>query len=357
VRGDSFEVVACGVDDLTIGFDMTGSRSIRRLEETPGVDSRRGKMLGDRSSWGSFAHLLGRSVSFWRRETSRLYVQAKLADEGCLCRLKDLGGAVEQLLERMALVGVESFEPAWVTRIDVAVDAVCRPADGKLLLDALAACRPPNGWRTRSVGVPRSTVYFSARVKDDAKARAYCRNLKTKEGEPFGRIRLEAQARYDPLNAMLDEVVEPSFGVAVWLSRFGGLDGRVTRVAREVQTSEIAAMVEKGLMTYAQGERMAMFLDVERLGLARGYYKPSVLTSRAREARGLGLAANDPGVDGFTADVGVLTRAYREAVERETEGRTPPTSAAGGHRAAQAAGSPAAASEAAGVESLPFPGL
>jgi len=128
VRGDSFEVVACGVDDLTIGFDMTGSRSIRRLEETPGVDSRRGKMLGDRSSWGSFAHLLGRSVSFWRRETSRLYVQAKLADEGCLCRLKDLGGAVEQLLERMALVGVESFEPAWVTRIDVAVDAVCRPA-------------------------------------------------------------------------------------------------------------------------------------------------------------------------------------------------------------------------------------
>jgi hypothetical protein len=159
----------------------------------------------------------------------------------------------------------------------VAVDAVCRPSRGKLLLDALEACRLPNGWRTRSVGMPRSTVYFSARVRDDVKARAYCRNLKTKEGEPFARIRLEAQARYEPLDSMLEEVIEPSFGAAVWESRFGGLEGSVTRLAREVQTDQIAGRVGKGEMTYAQGERMGMFLDLERLGLARAYYKSSVM--------------------------------------------------------------------------------
>ena len=90
----AFEIVACGVDDLTIGFDMTGSRSLGRLNEMPGLASRRGKMLGDRASWGAFAHLLGRSVSFWRSETRRLYVQAKLAEEGRLCPLSSLREAV-----------------------------------------------------------------------------------------------------------------------------------------------------------------------------------------------------------------------------------------------------------------------
>jgi hypothetical protein len=145
VSGASFVVAECGVDDLTIGFDMTGSGCIGRLEAMSGFEGRRGKMLGDRSSWGSFAHLLGRSVSFWRRETSRLYVQAKLAADGALCPLSELRGAVHELLTRMAFVGITTYEPAWVTRLDVAVDADCSPADGKLLLDALEACRLPNG--------------------------------------------------------------------------------------------------------------------------------------------------------------------------------------------------------------------
>ena len=31
-----FEIVACGVDDVTIGFDMSGSRSVARLNEMTG---------------------------------------------------------------------------------------------------------------------------------------------------------------------------------------------------------------------------------------------------------------------------------------------------------------------------------
>jgi hypothetical protein len=198
VSAPRFEIVGCGVDDLTLGFDMTGSGCIWHLNEMPGLPSRRGKILGDKGMWGGFVHLLGRSVSFWRQETSRLYVQAKLADEGELCPLDGLCAAVEGLFERMAIVGLVCFESVWVTRVDVAVDGRCRPEDGRLLLDGLEGCRPPNGWRTRSVGVPRSTVYFSARASEDVKARAYCRNLKMKTGEPFGLIRLEAEQRFEP---------------------------------------------------------------------------------------------------------------------------------------------------------------
>src|ERR1700690_958361 len=95
------------------------------------------------------------------------------------------------LEQRMAVVCLESFERQWVTRLDVSVDLECSPPDGKLLLDALEATRLPGGKRVTVDGQPRSTVYFRPRASDDVLARAYCRNLKTRKGEPFGRIRLE----------------------------------------------------------------------------------------------------------------------------------------------------------------------
>src|SRR6266581_6599742 len=189
---DRFDAVAYGVDDLTLGFDMEGSPSVRDLDARPGSQTRRGKMLGEPTSWGRWAHLLGRSVSFWKADTKRLYVQAKLGDEGELCPPRDIAERTQALVERMGVVGLVSYERPWVTRVDVAVDAECESADGKLLLDALEAVRLPNGWRTTSTGNPRSTVYFRARATEHVHARAYCRNLKTKNGEAFGRIRLEA---------------------------------------------------------------------------------------------------------------------------------------------------------------------
>jgi hypothetical protein len=311
---EAFEVIGYGIDDLTIGFDMTGSRSLGRLNEMPGLMMRRGKMLGDRASWGAFAHLFGRSVSFWRPETSRLYVQAKLAPEGELCSPVELRLAVDRLLERMAVVGVVSYEPAWVTRLDVAVDARCRPEDGKLLLDALEACRPPNGWRTRSVGVPRSTVYFSARASDDVKARAYCRNLKLKMGQPFGLIRLEAEQRFEPGDCLLDLALDPSYPSMIWKSRYGGLAGTITRLGREVQVAAIAERVVEGQLTFAQGERLSMFLDLERLGLATSYYPKSVGATRRREAAKLGYAANEISL-AIDVDLDALLRPYCAVVE------------------------------------------
>jgi len=314
MSGHRFEIVACGVDDLTIGLDMTGSRSIARLNEMEGLSSRRGKMLGSYSSWGKFAHVLGRSVCFWRRETHRLYVQAKLRDDA-LAPLDSLRDAVAALFERMALVGIESYEPAWITRIDVAADGRCLPEDGKLLLDALEACRPPNGWRVRSVGVPRSTVYFSARATEHVKARSYCRNLKLKVGEPFGLIRLEAEQRYDPGVAPLESAFDPTFPADVWRSRFDGLSATISRLPREVQTIELARRVIAGELRYSQGERLSMLVDLERIGLDTAYYPKSVLSSRRAEARTFGLVASEIDCRPLEVDLSELLAPYQAAVD------------------------------------------
>jgi hypothetical protein len=308
-----FEVAGFGVDDVTLGFDMTGSRSIGRLNSMPGIETRWGKRLGERGSWGVWANAFGRSAAHWKPETCRLYVQAKLSAEGTLCCPRDFGAACQALFERMALVGVISYEPAWVTRLDVAVDAHCEPAAGKLLLDALEAARLPNGWRSSSVGNPRSTVYFKARASEKVKARAYCRNLKLKQGEPYGQIRLEAQERFEPGKCLLDRV-EVFFLVSIWNSRYGRLTGEVRRLNREVQTAELAERVAAGELSAGEGERVSMLLDLERLGLAQSYYSPAMYAARRRLATQLGFSANQAGTDALIVNLDALLAPYAETV-------------------------------------------
>ena len=310
----AFTVVAYGVDDLTLGFDMTGSRSLGRLNEMPGVSTRRGKMLGQAASWGAWSHVLGRSAAFWKSDTSRLYVQAKLAPAGELCGPAEVGRGVKELMERMAIVGVVSFEEPWITRIDVAVDAECAPADGKLLLDALEAVRLSNGWRTTSVGNPRSTVYFRARQTEKVYARAYCRNLKTKQGAPFGLIRLEAEARFDPKQVLLAAVSSPEFVPFIWTSRYGGLASTVTRLAREAQAIELGRRIGAGELRYAEAERLHLFLELERLGIAASSYPKATLATRRRDAVRLGFAAGDVGQASIDVELAALLEPYARAV-------------------------------------------
>ena len=312
---DRFVPVAYGVDDITLGFDMTGSGSVARLNDLPGNATRRGKMLGSRTSWGQWAHLLGRSASFWKSDTCRLYVQAKLAPPNELCAPRNVAREIDALTERMAVVGLMSWEPPWVTRLDVAVDARCNPADGKLLLDGLEAARLPRGWRTTSTGSPRSTVYFRSRVSDHVRARAYCRNLKMREGEPYGLIRLEAEERYAPKDLMLEAASAPAFLGWLWESRFGGLASEVVRLGREVQAIEIGARMREGELRYAEAERLHLFLELERLGIASGCYPKSIYAARRREARKLGFAANDYGSDPVVVELVDLLRPYANAVQ------------------------------------------
>ncbi len=307
----AFTPVGYGIDDLTLGFDMEGSPSIRRLNELSGSQTRRGKMLGEPTSWGKWAHLLGRSVSFWKSDTNRLYVQAKLAPDGELCSPPDFGGEVKALMERMAVVGVVSYESPWVTR----VDAACASADGKLLLDTLEAVRLPNGWRTTSTGVPRSTVYFRGRASEHVYARAYCRNLKTKTGEAFGLIRLEAEQRFDPKECPLEYVERPEFAGMIWKARYANLASTVTRLAREVQAVEIAERMRLGDLTHGQAERLHLFLDLERLGLASQTYPKSIYSARRREATKLGYSANESGRESIVVALADLIASYVRTVD------------------------------------------
>jgi hypothetical protein len=310
-----FDAVAYGVDDLTLGFDMEGSPSVPALNAAPGSQTRRGKMLGEPASWGRWAHLLGRSVSFWKSDTKRLYVQAKLADDGQLCPPREIAEQSQALMERMAAVGIVSYERPWATRVDVAVDADCDSTDGKLLLDALEAARLPNGWRTTSTGIPRSTVYFRGRASDHVHARAYCRNLKTKSGDPFGRIRLEAEQRFDPKQCPLEYVEQPAFIAGIWKGRYANLASKVTRLAREVQVMELAERMRQGKLSHGQAERLHLFLDLERLGLARQCYRGSVYSARRREVAKLGYSTSESGQDALDVDLAELLTAYVQAVD------------------------------------------
>ncbi len=301
-----FEVIRAGWDDVSIGFDLTGSGSIRRLNEMPGKDTRRGKMLGEQGSWGSWHHLLGRSVAFWKAENHRLYVQAKLVPADDLCAPEAFSERYQELLQRMAVVGVVAYEPAWVTRLDAAVDVRCEPQNGKALLDALDGARLPRGMRTEAMGKPRSTVNFLPRVRNEKVAVAYCRNLKNGTGEPFGLIRTEARCKFKPKEMMIEAVENPALAGFLWSTRYGGLSGTVTRLEREEQSMKFADKVRLGEIGYATAERMTAFLDYERLGLTDAVYPPSVATARRREARKLGLAANDVGTDALELELGQM---------------------------------------------------
>jgi hypothetical protein len=92
-------------------------------------------------------------------------------------------------------------------------------------------------------------------------------------------------------------VSDPEFPAEVWRGRYAAVSSTITRLAREVQTVEIADRVQTGELTYAQGERVSMFLDLERLGLAQRYYPKSVYTARKREARKLGYVACENGAE------------------------------------------------------------
>lgn len=270
-------------------------------------------MLGSTVSWGKWEPLIAGMATFWKADTKRVYLQAKLAPEGFLCPPELISGQVEALLERLAFIGIASWEPPWVTRLDVAVDGRCRPEDGRTLLDALASCRPPHGWRISEEGFPRSTVYFRAREGNDVKARAYCRNLRTKRGEPFGLIRLEAEQRFGPRELPLEYVQNPTFPRLLWEGRFARLANRITRLGRERQALASVAKVVAGDLSYAQAERMSMFLDVERLGLAPSFYPKAVHAARRREAARIGLASNEGGRPEVEYDLSQMMAPYQDA--------------------------------------------
>jgi hypothetical protein len=315
VIGRRFDVVGYGYDDITVYFDLSGSKSLGRIEEMPGRVSGTKKVLGSEASWGKFEPLLGRSYSFYMAQTRRLYVQWKPAQPGELLKPAEFEQSFKHLTHRLAVVGLESFVDPCCTRLDVAVDLACYPEDGKLLLDALHAARLPKGQRIDSAGQPRSTIYFRPRASNDILARAYCRNLKTGDGLPFGKIRLEAVNRFDPGEWPTRYCENGNVAAAMlWESRYGNtqVDGRISRIRREDQMVTLTQKARLGEMSVGEFERMNSFLDAERLGIAREVYGDRLYAERRREARKLGLSVNDAGEEPVDLDIGELLQPARE---------------------------------------------
>jgi hypothetical protein len=146
-------------------------------------------------------------------------------------------------------------------------------------------------------------------------ARAYCRNLKTKTGEPFGHIRLEAEHRFNPKQCPREHIEQPSFVAAIWKSRYAKLGSTVTRLAREVQAMELAERMRRGELTHGEAERLHLFLDLERLGLAGQCYRSSVYAARRRGATKLGFSASESGAERLDVQLGELLAPYVGAVD------------------------------------------
>lgn len=287
---------AHGVDDLTLVWDYSESPTLSKLLALPYVPSKYGRTLGEQGAFGAWQHALGHYATFSER-TKRLSVQLKLAESGELVKPSALAERVQRFVEGLAIRGVEPYEEPFVRRVDVTADLRCDPAVGRLLIDAMAAVRLDGGRRVEVMGDPRSTVYFKGRSGRAKQARVYDRNLLTGQGEPYGLIRLETQVMFEYGRALFAAIAKPSTLAALWLRRFGAdtVGANVHRIDREVQTVELARLVDARVLSVAALERMSAFLDLERAGIARTVYGAALYAHRRREARKLGLAVSDPG--------------------------------------------------------------
>ena len=86
---------------------------------------------------------------------------------------------------------------------------------------------------------------------------------------------------------------------------------------------KIAERVRRGELTHSQGERIGMFLELERLGLATAYYPKSVYAARRREAGKLGYSANESGTESLDVELAELLAPYVEAVANGHPGHRP----------------------------------
>jgi hypothetical protein len=78
---------------------------------------------------------------------------------------------------------------------------------------------------------------------------------------------------------------------------------------------ELGARMQRGELSHGEAERLHLFLDLERLGLAHQSYRKSVYALRRREAARLGYSANEIRSDGLDVELADLLAEYVRAVD------------------------------------------
>jgi hypothetical protein len=229
----------------------------------------------------------------------RLEVQAHLGPDGedDLCAPDDFSESFLNLQKRMALMGVLPVTEPRLMRCDPAVDVTyADPLAGMRALEVLRYARFPNGWYAQYEGPPPHTT-VSIKSGRSTVARAYCRNSKLGNGEPkFGKIRFEREQKFEWSKALAVSFLEhESSAEMFWASAFGlgQASGRVTRLAREVQTMKLIDRVVLGDISVTQYEQLSAFLDAERLGLTDRAYSKETARRRRILAKRLGVSPAD----------------------------------------------------------------
>lgn len=292
------EIVRAGIDDITLGLEMRGSRCITRVMELAkeGRATRYGQFqLGHEGEFGKFYNLLDRQFITWSPRSSRLYIQAKLAEKGELTPIGSLQDAVQGLLEKLAILGIVSYEEPFVTRLDVTVDGHFEnPAIGKALLGAMLSVRLPGQLVARPWGIPMTTVYHSL-PSGKVQARCYCRATKTGEGSTYSLIRLEREKKWEPGEQLLKDLT-PEVCKVIWDRHFLALvpeSARCSVLSEEALLMELRDRVKAGSLALAGAERVFLFLKAERVGVVGEIYSARKMAERRREARRLGLRLED----------------------------------------------------------------
>jgi hypothetical protein len=313
------------VDDVTVVLDMTGSRSLGKLQKLSedGRETRGGFVLDYEGSFGRRYSIAPPHFLWWMPGTRRLYVQLKrLGGVFGLVKLGSLQSKVTAAMLGLAELGLYSYEPLKVSRVDVAVDLrFDDPSAGKRLLEALHAAAWSDGYVGR---LEYATTVNVRRIRPGRKggriaARSYCRGtLHPELAAPHELVRLERERHFkaDAERPAIEELT-PERLSSIWLEVYGGVGNgeKLATVPMEELTMSILERVKAGEMGVAQAERVRFFLELERLGLARDYYSQTQYRARRAEARQLGITVEDALVSALDVELGELLRVAASGLE------------------------------------------
>jgi hypothetical protein len=320
------EIVQAGIDTISFYLSLEGSPAIEKISKLPSRPVKYGGyLLGEETSWGGWGHWFG-YTAIWRPERRRLYLHPKLVPDGQLCPIGELLDRTQNLIRRLAAIGIGSYGEPYVTRIDVAADGrfSCQRT-AKNLLHAIHGCRVPGGGRTEAMGDPIGTVYVLSRSGRDKQARVYDkgremrarapRNERDALPQPYRLIRAESIQRFAPEQMPLRVV--PLIARNLWRSRFTRIvpdeGGRSVVLPFDQIRGRIVQLVQRGALKPAQGERLRLFLELEATGEAESYYGAKQFSERRREARTRGLRVEDAGREAVDFDLGTIIASYDES--------------------------------------------
>jgi hypothetical protein len=292
----SFSVLQAGIDQVEIRLDLNGSGCLNRIEKWDQKPSGYGRVrLGSVGSFGKWEPLLGRSI-LWNCETQKLWVDLHPHEPGRLLPLAGLGAAVESVLEKLAFVGIASFCPVAVTRVDVTVDVMAASADlGRSLMVALQGARLDRGRVLHAPYADLRAVEMRGKGKGPKQAIVYDKGLE-RGYEKLGRnrwIRWEARRFWKGADAPMLSAMTADELRNIWLERFSGVAGGRTINGGIAMT--VTELVRNGELAALDAERLLAFLEFESLGVADEIYPARLLRDRRALARRHGLAVRGPG--------------------------------------------------------------